>query len=71
VVLANRFKKSLTEHSRFVTCTRFSPNGEKVATVGLDKKGIIWDGKTGYIPRDRIRIPHSPPFELLRAGALT
>jgi WD40 repeat protein len=43
-----RFKKSLTDHSRFVTCTRFSPNGEKVATVGLDKKGIIWDGKTGY-----------------------
>lgn len=53
VVLANRFKKSLTDHSRFVTCTRFSPNGEKVATVGLDKKGIIWDGKTGYA------IPHS------------
>jgi WD40 repeat protein len=42
-----KFKKSLTDHSRFVTCTRFSPNGEKVATVGLDKKGIIWDGKTG------------------------
>jgi WD40 repeat protein len=42
-----KFKKSLSDHSRFVTCTRFSPNGEKVATVGLDKKGIIWDGKTG------------------------
>jgi len=42
-----KFKKSFTDHSRFVTCARFSPNGEKVATVGLDKKGIIWDGKTG------------------------
>jgi len=42
-----KFKKSLSDHSRFVTCARFSPNGEKVATVSLDKKGIIFDGKTG------------------------
>ena len=40
-----------------MTCARFSPNGDKAATVGLDKKGIIWDGKTGYGT-----LPASPPF---------
>ncbi len=35
------------DHSRFVTCVRFSPDGSKMATVGLDKKGFIYDGKTG------------------------
>lgn len=53
VLVIRRFKKSLSDHTRFVTCTRFSPNGEKVATVSLDKKGIIWDGKTGY---DNVRL---------------
>ena len=26
---------------------RFSPDGEKVLSVGLDKKGFLLDGKTG------------------------
>ncbi|KAF2069447.1 hypothetical protein CYY_009240 [Polysphondylium violaceum] len=43
-----KFKSILkTEHSRFVNCVRFSPDGEKLVTVSSDKKGVIFDGKTG------------------------
>jgi len=42
-----KFKKSFQEHTRFVNCVRFSPNGEKFLTVGSDKAGHIYDGKTG------------------------
>ncbi|KAK6925332.1 WD40 repeat [Dillenia turbinata] len=34
-------------HSNFVNCVRFSPDGSKFITVSSDKKGIIYDGKTG------------------------
>jgi WD40 repeat protein len=42
-----KFKKSYQEHSRFVTCVRFSPDGDKFLTVGTDKAGHLYDGKTG------------------------
>jgi len=42
-----KFKKSFKEHTRFVNCVRFSPNGEKFLTVGSDKAGHLYDGKTG------------------------
>jgi WD40 repeat protein len=42
-----KFKKSFKEHSRFVNCVRFSPDGEKLVSVGADKTGFIYDGKTG------------------------
>ena len=35
------------EHSNFVNCIRFSPDGSKLISVSSDKKGIIYDGKTG------------------------
>lgn len=35
------------EHSNFVNCVRFSPDGSKFITVSSDKKGLIYDGKTG------------------------
>lgn len=35
------------EHSNFVNCVRFSPDGSKFISVSSDKKGIIYDGKTG------------------------
>lgn len=35
------------EHSNFVNCVRYSPDGTKFITVSSDKKGIIYDGKTG------------------------
>lgn len=34
------------EHSNFVNCVRFAPDGNKFITVSSDKKGIIYDGKT-------------------------
>ena len=30
-----------------MNCLRFSPDGNKVVTVGSDKKGFIYDGKEG------------------------
>ncbi|KAI8492780.1 WD repeat-containing protein 1 [Branchiostoma belcheri] len=44
-----KFKMSLAEHTRFVNCVRFSPNGERFVTVGADGKGFIYDGKTAEL----------------------
>lgn len=35
------------DHSNFVNCVRFSPDGNRFISVSSDKKGIIYDGKTG------------------------
>ncbi len=42
-----KFKSSLREHTKFVNCVRFSPDGNKLVTVGSDKMGFFYDGKTG------------------------
>jgi len=42
-----KYKQALRDHTRFVNCVRFSPDGNKLLTVGLDKKGFVYDGKTG------------------------
>ncbi|KAG0495461.1 hypothetical protein HPP92_000152 [Vanilla planifolia] len=42
-----KFKHSHRDHSNFVNCVRFSPDGSKFITVSSDKKGIIFDGKSG------------------------
>lgn len=42
-----KFNKAHKDHSRFVNSVRFSPDGNKVVSVSLDKKGIVYDGKTG------------------------
>lgn len=42
-----KYKQSNKEHTRFVNCVRFSPNGEHFATVGSDMKIFLFDGKTG------------------------
>jgi WD40 repeat protein len=42
-----KFKKSIKDHTRFVNCVRFSPDGERFLSVGLDKVGLFFDGKTG------------------------
>ncbi|CAL0312378.1 unnamed protein product [Lupinus luteus] len=41
-----RFKLSHRDHSNFVNCVRYSPDGSKFITVSSDKKGIIFDGKS-------------------------
>ncbi|RCV29397.1 hypothetical protein SETIT_6G010300v2 [Setaria italica] len=35
------------DRSNFVNCIRYSPDGSKFITVSSDKKGLIYDGKTG------------------------
>ncbi|TYJ49887.1 hypothetical protein E1A91_A01G167100v1 [Gossypium mustelinum] len=42
-----KFKLSHREHANFVNCIRFSPDGSKLISVSTDKKGIIYDAKTG------------------------
>ncbi len=42
-----KFNKAFKEHTRFVNSVRFSPDGSKLLTVGADKKGFFYDGKTG------------------------
>jgi WD40 repeat protein len=37
----------MKEHTRFVNCVRFSPDGNKLLTVASDKTGFFYDGKTG------------------------
>ncbi|CAL0316378.1 unnamed protein product [Lupinus luteus] len=41
------FVRAFMDHSNFVNCVRFSPDGSKFITVSSDRKGIIYDGKTG------------------------
>lgn len=41
-----RFKLSHRDHSNFVNCVRFSPDGSKFITVSSDKKGVLYDAKT-------------------------
>ncbi|KAI5660260.1 hypothetical protein M9H77_29053 [Catharanthus roseus] len=42
-----KFKQSHRDHSNFVNCIRFSPDGNKLISVSSDKKGIIYEAKTG------------------------
>ncbi|XP_028095196.1 actin-interacting protein 1-2-like [Camellia sinensis] len=35
------------DHSNFVSCVRFCTDGSKFITVSSDKKGILYDAKTG------------------------
>jgi WD repeat-containing protein 1 (actin-interacting protein 1) len=38
---------SNAEHTNFVTCVRYSPDGNRVASVSSDKKIQLYDGTTG------------------------
>uniref|UniRef100_UPI00358DF9B6 WD repeat-containing protein 1 n=1 Tax=Myxine glutinosa TaxID=7769 RepID=UPI00358DF9B6 len=42
-----KFQFTLKNHTRFVNCVRFSPDGSHLATASADGKIIIYDGKTG------------------------
>ncbi|XP_073136726.1 actin-interacting protein 1-2 [Henckelia pumila] len=44
-----KFKLSHREHSNFVNSVRFSPDGTKFISVSSDKKGLLYDAKTGEI----------------------
>uniref|UniRef100_A0A674DP78 WD repeat domain 1 n=1 Tax=Salmo trutta TaxID=8032 RepID=A0A674DP78_SALTR len=42
-----KFKFSIADHSRFVNCVRFSPDGNRFCTAGADGQIFLYDGKTG------------------------
>ncbi|XP_025620529.2 actin-interacting protein 1-2 [Arachis hypogaea] len=42
-----KFNMSIRDHSNFVNCVRYSPDGSKFITVSSDRKGIVYEGKTG------------------------
>ncbi|KAL1810696.1 hypothetical protein ACET3Z_020761 [Daucus carota] len=41
-----KFKLSHRDHTNYVNCVRFSPDGTKFVTVSSDKKVILYDAKT-------------------------
>lgn len=41
-----KFKEQKYEHSNFVNCCRFSPDGSKYVTAGSDGRCFVYDGKT-------------------------
>ncbi|XP_008319239.1 WD repeat-containing protein 1 [Cynoglossus semilaevis] len=44
-----KFKFTLRDHSQFVNCVRFSPDGGRFVTAGADGQMFIYDGKTGEL----------------------
>lgn len=42
-----KWKRTISEHERFVNVVRYAPNGEKFATGGADGRLFIFDGKNG------------------------
>jgi WD40 repeat protein len=44
-----KYEKGLKEHSNFVNCVRFSPDGNRFASVSSDKTGVIYDGNSGAV----------------------
>ncbi|KAG7462107.1 hypothetical protein MATL_G00199110 [Megalops atlanticus] len=42
-----KFKFTMSDHSRFVNCVRFSPSGTHYASAGADGQIFLYDGKTG------------------------
>uniref|UniRef100_A0A672MQI3 WD repeat domain 1 n=1 Tax=Sinocyclocheilus grahami TaxID=75366 RepID=A0A672MQI3_SINGR len=42
-----KFKCTISDHSRFVNCVRFSPDGNCYASAGADGQIFLYDGKTG------------------------
>ena len=47
VIFLKNFFLSPQDHSNFINCVRFSPDGSHFCSVGSDKKAILFDGKTG------------------------
>ncbi|KAK3553077.1 hypothetical protein QTP86_031163 [Hemibagrus guttatus] len=41
-----KFKCTISDHSRFVNCVRFSPDGNRYVSAGADGQIFIYDGKT-------------------------
>jgi len=44
-----RYEKALKDHTNFVNCVRYAPDGSRFISVGADKAGIIYDGTSGGV----------------------
>lgn len=44
-----KYEKGLKEHSNFVNCVRYSPDGSRFISVSSDKAGILYDGTTAAV----------------------
>ncbi|RKP03286.1 hypothetical protein CXG81DRAFT_17140 [Caulochytrium protostelioides] len=42
-----KFNKSLTDHTRFVQCVRYNPDGSRFVSTGMDGKLFLYDGTSG------------------------
>ncbi|KAJ8397817.1 hypothetical protein AAFF_G00435060, partial [Aldrovandia affinis] len=42
-----KFKMTISDHSRFVNCVRFNPDGSRFVTAAADGQIFLYDGKTG------------------------
>jgi hypothetical protein len=48
-VASFRFDKGLKDHSNFVNCVRYAPDGARFVSVASDKTGIVYDGLTAAV----------------------
>ena len=44
-----RIEKSLKDHTNFVNCVRYSPDGTRFVSTSSDRSGIVYDGTTSAI----------------------
>ena len=44
-----KYQLAIKEHSNFVNCVRFSPDGARLASVSSDKQGILYDGESARV----------------------
>lgn len=47
-----KFVSSFREHTRFVNCVRYAPDGASFVTVGADRRVFVFDGKEGAKTRE-------------------
>src|SRR5206468_4193076 len=50
-IAAKKVKFELTDHTESVRGVAFSPSGKTCATVGKDKKALLWSTETGKLLR--------------------
>jgi WD40 repeat protein len=44
-----KYTCGIKEHSNFVNCVRYAPDGSRFVSVSSDKTGIVYDGETGAV----------------------
>lgn len=43
-----KYVSGATDHTNFVNCVRYSPDGRLFLSVGQDKNGVFYDGESGH-----------------------